>query len=196
MTELVGRPAKASILGQNVKPSETGLKLREGMSHEEWLDVGRRIARFSNSLQWWLAEWLIFGDSHWATAYGDAAGVTGYEVVTLHKIASVAGRVEFWRRRANLSFAHHDAVAALDAEAQDAWLTRADAEGMSVMTLREEIRGQRTIEGRARLVGIVVRFTIPPERQQRWQQAAGSEPLEQWAARVLDEAAERALVAA
>jgi hypothetical protein len=61
-------------------------------------------------------------------------------VDTLRKAQWVAERVPVVRRRTSLSWAHHDAVAALDVDAQEALLAKAEEHEMSRSALREAVR--------------------------------------------------------
>jgi hypothetical protein len=55
-------------------------------------------------------------------------------------MASISGAFEPSRRRDDLTWSHHVAVAALPEEEQERWLDRAAAEGLSVADLRTELR--------------------------------------------------------
>ncbi|HET8814404.1 MAG TPA: hypothetical protein VFM51_05545 [Solirubrobacterales bacterium] len=55
-------------------------------------------------------------------------------------MASIATAFETSRRRDDLTWSHHVAVAALPEAEQEAWLDRAASEGFSVADLRTELR--------------------------------------------------------
>jgi hypothetical protein len=122
---------------------------REGMSFAEWLEHGRRLGLMGRSAGWWIGDWLRFGNWAYGERYVRASRVTGYDVQTLKNYVYVAGQIEASRRRDGLSWSHHAEVVALDAEAQERWLDRAEAERLSVRCLREEIRREAR-EHRAR----------------------------------------------
>jgi hypothetical protein len=110
--------------------------------------IGRRLGKIGRYHQWWLGDWLRYGKSRWGKRYVEAARITGYDVRTLANIASVVSAFELSRRRDNLSWSHHAAVAALPLEKQEFWLDRAVAEGFSVADLRTELRShERTALG-------------------------------------------------
>lgn len=169
--------------------SSVGLKLEDGLDYDAWCEMGKKISRFANASAWWIADWLHFGQWEYGSKYREAVAATGYDEQTLMNMASVAGKVEISRRREKLSFGHHAAVAGLDADAQDAWLIRAEAEGLSVMALREQVRGQRALPSPTPTV-VTLKFSAPPERAHIWQEAADDLGLEfeEWAARALDAA--------
>jgi hypothetical protein len=107
---------------------------------DEWQSFGPRIGLVSKSTNWWLGDWVRFGQRRYDQRYRQAAELTGYDEQTLMNLAYVAGRFEISRRREALSWSHHAEVAKLEAEAQDSWLDRAARECLSVRKLRTEIR--------------------------------------------------------
>lgn len=191
-----GKPSDG-LLGPDAKTSAVGLRIRIGISREQWAEMGRRIVGIGNAYQWWLAEWMIFGDSNFENAYEDAERITGLERQTLYNIASVAGRIDYFRIRRTLSFKHHSVVAPLDDEEQDTWLARAEAEGLSTIALQDAIREERGGQAPRQLkaAGVTVRITAAPDHEQRWRRAAEvrGQALESWVVSVLDEAAGREL---
>jgi hypothetical protein len=61
----------------------------------------------------------------------------------------VASRFEISRRRENLSWSHHEAIASLDPEEQERWLDHANQGRLSVADLRLELRAARKAASRA-----------------------------------------------
>jgi hypothetical protein len=110
------------------------------MEHPEWVAVGHRLGRISRCNQWWVGDWLRYGSSKWGERYVEAARITGYDVRSLANMASIAASFDVSRRRENLTWSHHAAVAGLPHEEQDRWLDRASAERLSVADLRIELR--------------------------------------------------------
>jgi hypothetical protein len=111
------------------------------MDHPQWVAVGRRLGWISRGNQWWLGDWLRYGNAKWGEKYAEAAKITGYDVRSLANMASLAGCFEMSRRRDNLTWSHHAVVAALDRGEQDRWLDMAAAERLSVADLRIELHG-------------------------------------------------------
>jgi hypothetical protein len=106
----------------------------------EWIRQGRRLGALGRAGNWWLGDWVRYGNARYGERYETAARVTGYEVQSLMNMAYVASRFEISRRRETLSWSHHAEVAALDPSDQDAWLDRAERERLSVLALRVERR--------------------------------------------------------
>jgi hypothetical protein len=109
----------------------------------EWSAVGRRFGEIGRCSQWWLGDWIHYGNTKFGERYSRAVKLTGYDVQSLMNMVYVASRFEISRRRENLSWSHHATLAALDPDEQDYWLARALADKLSVADLRVELRGSR-----------------------------------------------------
>jgi hypothetical protein len=109
----------------------------------EWSAVGRRFGEIGRCSQWWLGDWIKYGNAKFGERYSRAMKLTGYDVQSLMNMVYVASRFEISRRRENLSWSHHATLAPLDVAEQEYWLTRAIAEKLSVADLRVELRGVR-----------------------------------------------------
>jgi hypothetical protein len=177
-----------------LEPTALGLRWPAAASFERWRDVGRRLGGLACSLPWAIGDWVNAGsqfENH-GRRYADALEATGLEYGTLRNYASVARRVELPRRRRELSFHHHEAIAALDVAEQDAWLERAVRERWSVVQLRRRLRESRKgSDSRPEVEVAAVRLAVPAERCERWRAAARARGLElaAWLADVADEAA-------
>jgi hypothetical protein len=121
----------------------TGLQLREGLSLQEWAAVGSALARVDRAYRWWVGDWLNYADAEYGDGYSEALVVTGLEYASLDASKWVAGRIEFVRRRTNLTWSHHREVAALEADKQDEWLARAETGKWTVKELRAWIKGDK-----------------------------------------------------
>lgn len=105
--------------------------------------MGRRFGEIGRCSQWWLGDWIKYGNAKFGERYSRAMKLTGYDVQSLMNMVYVASRFEISRRRENLSWSHHATLAPLDLAEQEYWLTRAIAEKLSVADLRVELRGAR-----------------------------------------------------
>lgn len=195
MTVIANLEARQELtvkLGDRVTttPTSLDLGLETALPVAEWSEIGRKLGRVGNAALWWIADWMSAGEKAYGSTYEEAEAITGFAYQTVANVTRVGRAVETSRRREDLSFSHHAEVAALDGEAQDTWLERAAAEGLSVMQLREQIRGQRQLPPASPPPIVTLKFAVPPERAQRWDEAAHDEGLEfdEWATKVLDEA--------
>lgn len=109
----------------------------------EWAEVGRRLGSVGRNIQWLLGDWIAYGNSRFGERYTRAAKITGYDTQTLMNMVYVATHFPASRRRENLSWSHHEALAALDPEEQDSWLDQADQHRWSVSDLRSMLRMAR-----------------------------------------------------
>jgi hypothetical protein len=113
-----------------------------------WLAAGISLAEFGRVNNWWVGDWIRYGNTRWGRKYTEVARITGLDSKTLRNIAYVASRFDLSRRRDNLTWTHHAEVAALAPEQQDEWLDRAVALRLSPGDLRLELRGmQRGLRG-------------------------------------------------
>jgi hypothetical protein len=121
-----GAAALALVHELGVGLRADGLQLRDGFDapdYETWENVGRAIRLVDEAWQWWIGDWInwgerLFGDDAAAAVGGDrrdryqaAQTITSREPQTLINIASTCRLVARGRRRTPpLSFSHHDAV--------------------------------------------------------------------------------------
>lgn len=120
--------------------SKVALELPPGLDFEEWKQIGIPLLEAGQSLMWWVGDWLNYGHTAYQEGYTAAAEWTGMEFQTLANAKWVCQNVETSRRREVLSFGHHAAVAALDADLQDELLDLAVREALTVQGLRGEVR--------------------------------------------------------
>jgi hypothetical protein len=112
-----------------------------------WLAAGVSLAEFGRVNNWWVGDWIRYGNAHWGEKYTEAARVTGLDAKTLRNIAYVASRFQLSRRRDNLSWTHHAELAALSPDQQDQWLDRSLSLRLSPGDLRIELRSaQRALQ--------------------------------------------------
>jgi hypothetical protein len=109
----------------------------------QWSALGRRFGEIGRCSQWWLGDWINYGNAKFGERYSRAVKLTGYDVQSLMNMVYVASRFEIYRRRENLSWSHHATVASLDSASQEYWLARATADRLTVADLRVELRGRR-----------------------------------------------------
>jgi len=124
----------------------TGLQLPAGLSYDDWLKAGVVLRTIEGAVLWWVGDWYNYGERK----YGErAAQAIGGEVdlaaETVRAAGWVAGRVEIVRRRTNLSWSHHQEVAALEPKEQDRLLDRAEHESLTRAELRAAVRDLKRI---------------------------------------------------
>jgi hypothetical protein len=179
----VGRLTEDARLGRS------GLRLRNGLTFDAWMGVGRRLAEISNASAWWLGDWLVYGHRTYGQRYKIALEATSLDYQTLRNYAWVSRRFEVSRRREGLSFQHHAEVAALPEAEQDTWLSRAESHGWSRNELR---RRMFALQGSGRSGRVTCRLSVAAEREERWREAAvaADQSLTQWMIAAADAAAD------
>lgn len=110
------------------------------------MEVGSTLRQIERSVMWWIGDWLNFGERKYGEAYAQAIDATEWPYQTLANAAYVANRVEFSRRRENLSWSHHAEVASLPPEEQSQWLEKAKSSSLSVMRLRDEVQQSKLLQ--------------------------------------------------
>ncbi|WP_043678207.1 LmbU family transcriptional regulator [Streptomyces xylophagus] len=119
---------------------KSGLSFTSRQSLNIWEQVGTGLLSFADSSTWWIADWLVYGESEFQDRYYEAIKRTSLSYQTLRNYTWVARNFPLARRRQNLSFSHHLEVVALDQPEQDYWLRKAEAMGWSRNKLRGEVR--------------------------------------------------------
>jgi hypothetical protein len=157
-----------------------------------WTKRGRAIAAKVNDACWEIGDWVLEAEAKWGERYREAAEITGLAEKTLREYAYVARRFELSRRMDNLSFGHHQLVAAIPEEAAEEWLGLSDDEQWSVRELQAALRTVKQLPpGQPEVVVTVFKVTVPNEHERRWREAAKHRGLdvEEWIVVVADEAA-------
>jgi hypothetical protein len=102
----------------------------------EWAAAGRRFGTVGRNIQWLLGDWIAYGNEKFGERYARASKITGYDTQTLMNMVYVASRFSISRRRENLTWSHHETLAALGPDQQDRWLDEAAEHRWSVSDLR------------------------------------------------------------
>ncbi len=108
-----------------------------------WSAVGRRFGEIGRCSQWWLGDWILYGNARFGERYSRAVRLTGYDAQSLMNMVHVASRFDVYRRREKLSWSHHASLASLELDRQEHWLSCAESERLSVADLRVELRTER-----------------------------------------------------
>jgi N6-adenosine-specific RNA methylase IME4 len=127
--------------------SRVGLELPDNLSFDDWSSLGSTLKSVEGSIMWWLGDWARYGQRY-GEKYTEVAKATGYDYGTIANAKSIADRIEFSRRRENLSWSHHAEIAGLLPEEADQLLDEAEAEGLSRNELRRRVsqkKAARTI---------------------------------------------------
>lgn len=106
-------------LSKKVEISQKGLIFRSNLSFKEWAEVGQRLRMMEGSVQFWIGDWLNYGEhtyKEWSQEFDPENKISyGY----LRNMKYVASRIPLSRRRDKLSWSHHQEVAELEPEDQE-----------------------------------------------------------------------------
>lgn len=121
--------------------SAIGLRLTDpDLPIEDFSNLCYMLGRFHEAVRFAIGDAILIGEK----LYGEEA-FQCFEELHLsedgrREYLRVSERVPRSRRRKDLSWSHHRAVAALEPAAQKEWLKRASDEGLSHHALRDELR--------------------------------------------------------
>ena len=120
--------------------TKTGLKFNEKLSFEEWQEVGKQLQKIHGSIQWWIGDWLNFGERKYGEMYTQAIEETGLDYSTLTTYKSVSGVFESCPRGQNLSWSAHRELASAPEGKRVELLERANEEKMTSREVKEIVR--------------------------------------------------------
>jgi hypothetical protein len=134
-------------VGGSFRMTATGLvQIRDHVTFEELQQLGEVLGRIEVGLQWARGDWWaltehVYGARVWAL---NATG--GERMQTWANWGAVSRRIERSRRREDLSWSHHEVVAALpDPAEQDMLLDAAIIGGWSVRELRRQVKSRHEV---------------------------------------------------
>lgn len=166
-SELVARNPQRLIELRNFQLRPIGLVVTGQPTFEEWTEVGDMLATLVNGVQWMVGDWLNTGEA----CFGDlAAQVIDHEHWSEESVRVfkwTAAKIPLENRRAELSYSHHQLLAALPPPEQKVWLDKAvagdgDGEPWTSARLKQEVR---SAQGAAELEYLVsIAFDSPAAR--------------------------------
>lgn len=118
----------------------TGLEVIGEPSHDLWERVGQWLSGTANKIQFWIGDWVNYGEGHFADRVQQAVDATEWEGETVLQAARVAAAIPPENRDPDLSYTHHRAVYAKPVTEQREWLDKAKQEGWSGDRLRAEVQ--------------------------------------------------------
>jgi hypothetical protein len=123
-----------------VTVKSTGLDIKHGMPIESWLEIGLKLKRINSGIQFWLGDWLKYGEANYGDMYTQALDETDYTNGSLRNIVYVCNQIEMSRRRDNVSFSAHAEVASLEPELQDKALDGIQENNLSFRDARSFVK--------------------------------------------------------
>jgi N6-adenosine-specific RNA methylase IME4 len=121
-----------------------GLVVDGEPTFDQWKACGTLLLRAGKAVQWWIGDWLNYGERRYGETYTQAMEATGLGYHTLRNAKWVAARWEMSRRHDNVPFSHHQEVASLPPAQGDAILDRAEREGASQKKVRQWVAEEKS----------------------------------------------------
>lgn len=117
------------------------LHIPDDTSFDDWSRLGKTLQRMEKSVMWWIGDWLRFGEKNYGETYTQAIDATGYSVETLKQAKWVAERYpETSMRIDDLTWTHHNHVAALPFDERQDILEKASADRLSTREIRQLVK--------------------------------------------------------
>jgi hypothetical protein len=111
--------------------------LPDSVGWDDWVKSGAVLQTIHKNINFWIGDWILFGESHFPETYSQAILLTGKSDATLRNCAWVASIFPPEQRR-DLSFTHHFEVAGMDnIQDRDHLLDKAEEEEWSSLYLRK-----------------------------------------------------------
>lgn len=117
-------------------------------SFEDWDRVGHILRYFHTGMQFWLGDWMNYGEQSYGEKYSQALKDTDYELKTLQTYAWVANKVKPAQRVEAIPFGYYvNGLAALDEGDQKRWVDRIlageDGDIMSRQEFQKALRAEK-----------------------------------------------------
>lgn len=145
-TNLEQRPTPATIelsLFPECEFTTVSLVIPRGMKFERWLELGEFLRAAGKGIQFWIGDWIRFGEHEYGEMYSQAIEATGKEEATLQNWVFVAQNIHSSRRRELdvVDFSTHAEVASLPPAEQERILAQAekDPERFTRSQVRREV---------------------------------------------------------
>jgi N6-adenosine-specific RNA methylase IME4 len=135
------------VLPESIVITKTALIIPEDTTYAVWIDIGKKLRLMEGAIQFWVGDWINFGEHKYGDKYREALEQTGYDYGTLRHQAWVANitcvpedtNKDKIQRHENLDYTHHREVASLEPEIANKLLNEAEENDWSVKELRQKI---------------------------------------------------------
>jgi hypothetical protein len=127
--------------------SATGWVADDAMTYEQWEAIGATLQAIDGSINWWVGDWLNFGEQKYGEMYAQAINATGWAIQRLKDAKWVAAAIQRSLRQEQLSWTHHRHVAHLPEDKQRHFLQEAVNHSWSTAELKKQINITQTQHG-------------------------------------------------
>jgi hypothetical protein len=158
MQQIIEAEPNALVTLPKVQMTKTSLLIPENTDFDEWKTIGGQLKNIEGAIQFWVGDWINFGEHKFGDKYLLAMAKTGYtyDYLTRQKYVSAhfvtdagdlkplsdnVSPVAF--RHEGLSFSHHVEVVSLPPDVANRLLDKAESERLSRQELRSEVKEWR-----------------------------------------------------
>jgi N6-adenosine-specific RNA methylase IME4 len=131
--------ATGELITAGMDFTKTSLTIDPETQYERWESIGEQLNQIEGAIQWWIGDWLNFGEHKYGELYAQAIDA-GADPKTWMDYKWVSNAIETSFRNDVLSWSHHRAVAPLSPNEQKYWLDKAAKEGLNKNDLRHAIK--------------------------------------------------------
>ncbi len=131
-------PSTQELTVSSFRLHKNGLTPIGKPTFEEWQLCGKFLQEAEQSVQFWIGDWLNYGEKTWGKKYDEAIQKTGLDYQTLRDYKWVASNLPLSLRNDKLSFHHHREVVSMEPEQQEYLLKKAVAESWPLIKLKQE----------------------------------------------------------
>lgn len=135
----------ADLVVSSFRLTKHGLSPINKPTFADWQECGMFLKEAEQSVQFWIGDWLNYGERTWGKQYEEAMQQTGLDYQTLRDYKWVSAHVPLSLRNDKLSYHHHRQIANLAPEQQAYFLEKAEQENWSVVQLKQE-KYKQTLE--------------------------------------------------
>lgn len=156
--------AELTRKGAMLSPLE--LQLPIDLSEQDWAEIGRKLLRAEQVMQWWIGDWAAFGSGDenqigWRKkgALKEFCDVNGFDYNNVRNKSWVSNSVHLSLRRTfALPWSFFQEIAALKPKDQKKWLQTSVSEALPVSELRKRIRRDDAEESGFESDGPLIKF--------------------------------------
>lgn len=134
--------SSAIEIGSKYKTTAVGLVAKTNADYGEWEVALGVCCDLHRSSQWWIGDLLNIGEHTYGETYSQALDATGFDEGYLRNLKYVTSRIPLSLRSDKLTFSHHQLVAPLEPDLQEAWIGRAIENHWTVKQMREAMQGE------------------------------------------------------
>lgn len=136
---------------EGVEFKQLSLNFKVKMPIEEAMLFAEGLSKINRSIQFWWGDFLNYSEKTYGEDYAQLVP-EGIETATLIKWKWVSDRIKPKIRQQDLTYSHHEEVAAIEDEAErESFLKKAVKENLTVRELRKMIKGEPNKKDPARV---------------------------------------------